>query len=177
MVTLHDYAYTSRAMPNLHGKELSELYPRAKSYDELEAQRRQLALIRQPRFSAIKISAWTTLSVVTLIVGFVLINRIMGFISGESAGPVLAAVSFTMLVALLCIAIIYYLHSLTEDVATKLTAHPALLHLVLGGIITASGAAIYMLTSRDITLFIAAAIVLPACFLLSILAARTILRH
>jgi hypothetical protein len=53
-------------MPKLQGKELSDLYPKPKTYDQLKAEREQAQLARKPRLVAPKIALWSTATLLTV---------------------------------------------------------------------------------------------------------------
>lgn len=104
-------------MTKLRGKELSELYPRPKTYDELKAEHEARNIARQPRFIAIKCAVSTTLGTFTIFTSYKLIEFVL---QGGMSSPTtaLAAAAFSIFIGLGAIAILWYLYSIIDRLVT-----------------------------------------------------------
>lgn len=117
-------------MSKLNGKELSELYPKQKSYDELrdEAGRRQLA--RQPRFTSIKIAIWASLGVFAVLMAYDLIAYIIKR-SFSSPNEAIFSASFSILLSLATLAALLYFYTLINNLVAKVLVSSAILYAAL----------------------------------------------
>jgi hypothetical protein len=64
-------------MHKANKKELSDLYPKPKTYDQLKAEREQAQLAHQPRFVAPKIALWSTFGLATVLAAYDFITHII----------------------------------------------------------------------------------------------------
>ena len=117
-------------MTNPRKKDLSSIYPRQKSYSEIEAERKSIMLQRRPRHAAAKISLWTTLFLVVAVVTYVLISNIITS-NLDSGGGVIFGVSVSILLLTIALGVMYYVCSLIAGVAQKLLANPVILYVIL----------------------------------------------
>lgn len=125
-------------MPKLTGQELSDLYPKAKTFDELQAASDEIQELHRPRFVPAKIASWTTLGVIAVLVVSRQIEGIMSNLS-DDAMQVLTSVSFAGILALGAIAILLYLRSLIDELASKIIVSMPLLYTALGVILCITG--------------------------------------
>lgn len=162
-------------MPKLSGKELSELYPKPKTYDQLEAERKEVQLARRPRFVAPKIALWSTAAILTTLVAYGFIASLMSNLS--SAGTVLAGTSFSFLICLAGIAVIFYLYTLTNDLIVRTSLSAMTLYSVVLIILVAGGALLQLLVQNRLSIFAAVFPVFLFNFIATYCAVRFLLNH
>lgn len=127
-------------MSQLTEEELAKIYPRAKSYDELQAERAAREEERRPRFIAAKIATGATLAIPTVVITYLVAIRVTAITPTSSSMSVLAGVCIVILICIAGLAILYYLWSLIEGLASKVIANTPLLYLLLVGILCIAGA-------------------------------------
>ena len=163
-------------MPKLTPEDLSRLYPQAKSFDELEAERRLRDLERYPRFVSEKISLCTALCGATVFAVYHLVLRTMAG-SLSSAGSVLSGVSFSILVLAAGMATLWYLYSLIDGLVSRVITAASLLYGALAGVLFVSGLVHATLARFAIVGMPAIATTLLLSFLLAYFSVRLIIRH
>lgn len=124
-------------MPKLQGEDLQALYPKPKSFRELDAEHKQQELQRRPKYVAEKISAYNTINIAIIIFAYALVSYSVAN-NFDSAGSILASVSFSMLAALFTCVTVYLLFSkiqrlLIRAVALHTRANTSL--ILIGGIV------------------------------------------
>lgn len=162
-------------MPKLNGKELSDLYPKPKTYVQLKAERKEAQLARRPQFVALKIALWATLTIPIALAAYHFIVGVMNNLS--STGAVLAATSFSFLICLIGIAAIFYLYTLTNGLILKTSLSATTLYFALLIILVASGALLQLLVQSQVSVSVAALPVFLFNFLATYFAVRFLLRH
>ena len=109
-------------MPKLTGEELSRIYPQAKTYDELHAQREAIKEARRPKFVAIKIASCTALIAAVALAFYQIILRLLPLFESAEVGSVMLGVCSLVLSVIISLVTIYYLYSVIDDVASKILA-------------------------------------------------------
>lgn len=133
-------------MPQLTEENLAAIYPTAKTYDELRAERKQLQEQRRPKHVAPKIACFTSFSVPVVTVAYFIIQRVASTMLSTSGGPgasmaVLTGVCFLILAGIVGLGVLYYLWWLIDGLASKVFVNTPLLYLFLGGVLCVAGAA------------------------------------
>lgn len=131
-------------MARLRGKELSELYPVPKTFEELESARIARSEIRRTKFAAVKIGCWATCVPIITGAAYWLIRGLMGGNTG-SAGTALFAVCFSMLISMIALALIYYFYSLVEAVVSRIFVEPGKVYTSLIVVLFLSSGALVLL--------------------------------
>lgn len=106
-------------MPELRGKELSELYPKPKSFEELKSERKARLIARQPKHVSVKISAWSTLILATSLLTYSAFAALFSDTLTSTGDAFFRAGSF-ILIGLLAVAVIFYLYLLIRDVSSEI---------------------------------------------------------
>lgn len=145
-------------MPRLRGKELSDLYPKPKTYDQLKVERERAQLARQPKFVAPKIALWSTSSVLIVFITYSLIALIMNN-HLSSAGAVISGTSFSFLACLAGMAVLFYLYRLISELASK-TSLGSVLYVALLLVLVTSGLLLQLLVRNQLNAVLAIPIVL-----------------
>lgn len=132
-------------MAQLSEEKLARIYPSAKTYDQLQAERNLLEERRRPKFVALKIALWTSLSVPIVALVYYGAQRV-GLTALRTAGPgsngsmtVLAGVCLVVLFCIMGLVMLYYLRSLIDGLASKALTNTTPLYLVLLGIVCIAG--------------------------------------
>ncbi len=160
------FEYTEYHMPKLTGEELSKLYPQAKSYEELRAEREQIKEVRRPKFVALKIALWTALIVPVALTVYHTVLRLILSIEPESIDGALFGVCLAILAAVVGLAIVYYLYSLIDGVASKIFLSTTPLYFTLAIILCACGGVSSLLLSMEYSMpAVALFVILPASIL------------
>lgn len=162
-------------MPKLQGKELSVLYPKPKTYNQLKAEREEAQLARRPRFVAPKIALWSTTVMFTTLAVYGFIVSLMSNLS--SAGSVLAGTSFSFLFCLAGIAVIFYLYTLTNSLILRTSLSATTLYSALLIILVANGALLQLLVQNRLSIFDAVFPALLLNFIATYCAVRFLLNH
>lgn len=168
--------YTT-SMPRLTGEELSELYPKAKSFDQLRAESAQLQELRRPRLVALRIALCTTVCAVALLIAYRLIIHTIPTSQNNDPQVALVGVGMIGLILAATLAVLWYLRSLIENVVSKTIAAPALLYtsLIAALLLAGAGFSVLHFFLHDEVLEIA--LLLGTTFILSLLAVMSILRN
>lgn len=157
-------------MPKLTGEELSALYPKAKTYDELQEERRLRDLERRPTFVKEKIALYTSLGIPTVFVAYFIVQRTSEalFREGANTGPVLTGVCFSILTLLVATAALYYLYTLINGLASKVFLDTSLLYLLLITVLCAGiGIGVFLVQAQGYNFMLTAAAATLATFALS----------
>lgn len=162
-------------MPKLQGKELSDLYPKPKTYNQLKAEREEAQLARRPRFVAPKIALWSMAVMLTTLAAYGFIASLMSNLS--SAGSVLAGTSFSFLICLAGIAVIFYLYTLTNDLILRTSLSAMTLYSVVLIILVAGGALLQLLIQNRLSTLAAVFPALVLNFIATYCAVRFLLNH
>lgn len=164
-------------MPKLTGQELSDLYPKAKTFDELQAATQEIQELRRPRLVPIKVATWVTLGVVSILVAYYLIARIMSNLS-DDAMQVLTSVGLSGTIAVGAVAMVIYLRSLIDELASRIIVSMPLLYTALGTIVGISGSifGVFVQYIGYDSLF-TASLVLPFVFFATYAATLLIMKH
>ena len=163
-------------MPKLNGKELSELYPKPKTYEQLKTEREQAQLARKPRFVALKIASWSTAAVFTVLAAYNLITLIMTN-RLSSAEAVLSGVSFSFLACLAAMAAIFYLYTLINALAPRTPISSTILYTALPIILVISGVLMQLFVQNRLNTLLAMFLALLFNFAVTSLAIRFLLNH
>jgi len=143
-------------MPRLTPTDLSKMYPQPKSYEQrrIEAAHRRQA--RQPRLVSLRIAIYSTIAVVLAIVAYGYFAKVMteSVASQDSAGRVVADVSFVILFCLIAIGLIYYCYSLIGALVTKVLDAKAWLYAALVIILVACATLLTVFSSNGLNLYI-----------------------
>lgn len=164
-------------MPKLTGKELSNLYPKAKTFDEMRAESKQIQELRRPRFVPAKVATWVTLGGITVLTAYYLIARIMNDLS-DDAMQALTSMSFAGIIAVGAVASVFYLRSLIDGLASRIIVSMPLLYTMLG-IILCIGGSIFGVFVQYLGydgLFVAS-LVLPFAFFATYAATLLLINH
>lgn len=156
-------------MPKLTGEELSKLYPKAKTYDELQIEREQTEEARRPRFVSLKVALWTTLIAVVAIAVYQAVLLLFPSFESGAVVDVMPGVCGAMLSALLGMAAVYYLYSLIDGVASKVFLNTALLYGALLIVLCICGGLGALLTYLEYSAIVVAVIATLSTFILSLL--------
>ncbi len=160
-------------MTKLRGKELSELYPRPKTYDELKAERETRSIARQPRFIATKCAASTALGTLTMLATYKLIESILkGGVSSPTTA--LAAAAFSIFLGMGSIAILGYLYSLINRYATVSMSSSNLFYACLVTIVILCSLLLTILLSSSVSYLISLAVVLFIAYVSTFVIARVL---
>ena len=137
------------------GEELSKLYPTPKTYDEHQADLREIQEIRRPKFVELKIGIWTALFIpVVVVVCRIVVGITATFRPGAETVAVLSGVSGALLSVAAGLGALYYLWWLIDSVASKVIVAPSMLYASLGGsILVALGLCLYI--SYELSMVIA----------------------
>lgn len=129
------------------GEELSKLYPTPKTYEERQADLREIQEIRRPKFVELKIGIWTALFIpIVVVVCRIVVGIAATFQPGTGTVVVLSGVSGAFLSIAAGFGTLYYLWWLIDSVASKVIVDPSRLYASLGGIIFATlGLCLYIL--------------------------------
>jgi len=138
----------------LQGKELSDLYPKPKTYDQLKAEREQVQLAHRPRFVAFKIASWSTTTTFTVLAAYGFITLIMSD-HLSSAGAVISGTSFSFLVCLAGMAVMFYLYTLLNSLIPRTPLSSTVLYTVLLIILVVSGVLMQLLVQNQLNIFLA----------------------
>lgn len=130
------------AMPRLTEEDLASLYPKPKSFDEVEAERKFREIGRRPRFVPAKISAWTTLGIAVVLAAQWLGSNIT-IKPLASVGDVLLGVTTSTLLILTTMVSLYYLYTLISTLIQKTPVSIAKFYTTLTLILVIAG---FMLT-------------------------------
>lgn len=163
-------------MPKLQGKELSDLYPKPKTYDQLKAEREQVQLAHKPRFIASKIASWSTAAILTALGVYSFITLIMND-HLSSAGAVISGTSFSFLVCLVGMAVIFYLYTLINGLIPRTPLSSTVLYVALLIILVISGALMQLLVQSQFNIFLAAFAALSFNFLVTYFTVRFLLKR
>lgn len=162
-------------MSRLRGNDLSELYPKPKTFDERQAERAERLARRVPKFVPIKISLWATLTIPTVLTAYYLIRRIMLGGTGSTTGT-LSSVSFSILTGLIGLAVLWYLFSLIGDLAYRATTAATLLYGLLATILFINAGIFAALSYYGQSEILAISVSTGACFLATYLTVSLTLR-
>lgn len=162
-------------MPKLSGKELSELYPKAKTFDEIRNERALIAEQRRPRLVPAKVGLWTALTVPVVFTAYHLVVRVLISHIGTSAGPTLSGVSLSLLICVTAVALLWYLYSLIDGTASKVLAAMPLLYGTLTTILFLAGSAFATLLGLGYDATVVALIITLVVFLVAYGATQLIL--
>jgi len=162
-------------MPKLQGKELSDLYPKPKTYDQLKAEREQVQLAHRPRFVAPKVALWSTAAIFTVLAAYGFITLIMGHLS--SAGAVISNTFFSFLVCLVGMAVIFYLYTLINGLVPRTPLSSTVLYAALFIILVVSGVVMQLLVQRQLNIFLTAFTALLFNFAAAYFTVRFLLKH
>lgn len=132
-------------MPALSKEKLAEIYPTAKTYEELQAEREIREQKRKPKLVAIRIATWTT---IILFAFFTLYESSFYILTESKQIESLDSIDFnlviTALLGLISLVVILYLYTQIKKLATKtITATPALFGSIM--IILATNGVVYRL--------------------------------
>lgn len=163
-------------MPKLQGKELSDLYPKPKTYDQLQAEREEVQLARRPRFVAPKIALWSTAVMFTLLAAYGFITLVMND-HLSSAGAVISGTSFSFLVCLASMAIIFYIYTLINRLIPRTSLSSTVLYTTLLIILVISGVLLQLLVQNQLNIFLAALSALLFNFAVTYFAVRSPLKR
>lgn len=164
------------SMPKLQGKELSDLYPKPKTYDQLKAEREEDQLARRPRLVAPKIALWSTAIMFTVLVAYGFITLIMND-HLSSAGAVISGVSFSFLVCLTSMAVIFYVYTLLNSLVPKTPLSSTVLYAALLIILVISGVLMQLLVQNQLNIFLAMFSALLFNFVITYFAVRFLLKR
>lgn len=121
-------------MPKLSGKDLASLYPKPKTFDEFETERKQRDAARRPRLVPLKISLWMTLGMAIVLATYELVRRIMaGSLSSE--GAVIFGLTTSILIVSVAGAVLFYLYSLITSLTIKTLIFTSRLYAALAVIV------------------------------------------
>ena len=163
-------------MPKLSGKDLSSLYPKPRSYDELEAERKKRELQRRPRFVALKISLWTAFGILLVPVTYWVVSHLV-VSSLSSPGQAISAASFSIFLILLAGAILIYLYSLINNLAARTLLSASGLHAVLISIVIIACSILMLLIQYRYANIVTILATLLASFLAAYLAANYVTKR
>ena len=163
-------------MPKLRGKELSDLYPKPKTYDQLKAEREEVRLAHRPRFVASKIALWSTAVMFTVLAAYGFITMIMND-HLSSAGAVISGVSFSFLVCLAGLAVIFYIYTLVNNLIPRTPLSSTILYAALLIILVISGVLMQLLAQNQLNIFLAMFSALLFNFVVTYFAVRFLLKH
>jgi hypothetical protein len=163
-------------MPKLQGKELSDLYPKPKTYDQLKAEREQAQLARKPRLVAPKIALWSTATLLTVLGAYNFITLILSD-HLSSAGAVISGASFSFLVCLAGMAIIFYLYTLIGSLLPRTPLSSTVLYSTLLIILVISGVLLQLPVQNQLNIFPAALSALLFNFAVTYFAVRSLLKR
>jgi len=158
------------------GKELSDLYPKPKTYEQLKAEREQVQLARKPRFVAPKIASWSTAALFTVLAAYGFITLIMSD-HLSSAGAVISGTSFSFLVCLASMAVMFYLYTLINSLVPRTSLSSTVLYVALFIILVVSGVVMQLLVQRQFNIFLAAFTALLFNFAVAYFTVRFLLKH
>lgn len=125
-------------MPKPAKQDLSSLYPRPKSFDELKAEREQRQLMRRPRNVPLKVSA----HILGLLVLPVLIYGIVSYIVARnlsSTGVVMFSVSLSILATLAIVAILFYMVAAIKNLISAVLIEVTRVYVTLSVIVLSAG--------------------------------------
>ncbi len=126
-------------MPQLTEEDLNKIYPRAKTYDELEAARELRAEQARPKLVALKIALWTSLCIPAVVVPYFAALHVVATANTSSSMEVLAGVCFVVLLGIFSLFCLWYLRSHITTLASKVFVSTTLLYTILVAILAAAG--------------------------------------
>lgn len=150
-------------MPKLARKDLASLYPEPKTFDEIEAERKHREELQRPKLVPLKISFWTTLGIITVLVAYQIGKQVM-MSSLSSAGEVIFATFFSFLIVLIVGAILLYLYIRIIDLGAKVFVITSRLYMVLAGMVIFASVILTALVQQGVSILLATAIVSSAVF-------------
>lgn len=133
-------------MPHLTEEQIAKLYPRAKTYDEIQAARKDRDEQRRPKFVALKIAFCASLAILIVTTTLYFIQQILSrmfLATGTGTGAslmILSSVCGLIILGALCLSSLYYLWSIIDGIASKTIALTALFHASLIGILCIAAA-------------------------------------
>ena len=145
-------------------KELSDLYPKPKTYEQLEAERERIQQARKPKFVALKLATWSATFVFIALATYGAVTLIMNS-HLSSAGAVIAGTSFSFLVCLVGMAAAFYLYTLIKSLLTKVSLSGAALFTALLVVFVLSGLLMQLLVHYRTDILLSAAATLSFDFL------------
>jgi hypothetical protein len=138
-------------MTQLSEEDLAKIYPTAKTYDELQAERELRREQGRPKHMPIKIALWASLSVPIIALIYEMAQRVGLTTLNSAAGQtnasmtVLTGVCIVILLGILGLASLYYLWSLINGLASKTLVNTTPLYFMLAGaLLTATGISIVL---------------------------------
>lgn len=132
----------TKSMPKLTGEELSKLYPHVKTYDELQADRARMDEQRRPKLVALKVAFAAALGVLGIPTVYLIYRMASELISGADEGSisiVMTAVFSSIFLIVVCLAVLYYLYTFIDSLASKTMAISTPFYLLLFLIYCAAG--------------------------------------
>ena len=157
-------------MPRLTGEELSKLYPKAKTYDELQAKHEKIKEIRRPKFVALKIASLTTLIAAAGLGVYATILWLLPSFESGSTGTTMFGVCVALLSAVFGIAAAYYLYSLIDGIASKVFINTTPLYVTLALMLCVCGGVSSLLLAMEFSVLGVVPFVIPTAFMLSFMA-------
>lgn len=161
-------------MTQLTEEDLAKIYPTPKTYDQLEAEKKQREEEARPKFVALKIASWMTLSVPTVIITWYATRHIVATFRAPSSMAILAGVCLTMLVCIAGLAILYYLWWLIEKLAYKTMVATSLFKLIAVSVLAIAGAVGALFFIYEYNVIVIAAVTMPLVFASGFIATKTI---
>lgn len=163
-------------MSKLSGKELSDLYPKPKTYEQLKVEQEQAAPARKPRFVAPKIALWSASAIFTVLVAYEFIVFFIGS-NLDSSFAVISGVSASFLVCAAAMAVLFYLYTLAGNLLRKTLLSSTVLYVSLSIVLIACGYVLQVLLQNQLPLAIAGAIVLLVTFSITYFVTKFLLKH
>ncbi len=142
-------------MPKLTGEELSKLYPRAKTYDELQQEKELRQLAQRPKLAAEKIAFCVALGVLTVFTVYTLVSRVAGSFSDGSVEATMTGVCLAMLLVLFGAAILYSIYKTIDGLVSKTIVTTPQFYTLLGGVAFATGLVAALCKQLDTLLLLA----------------------
>lgn len=153
-------------------EELSELYPRPKTYQELRERQKRYEIESRPKRTSVKVGTCVTLGVLGVFATYYLINYLFQEGLSSQAG-VIFSVFFAMFVLMVSFVVLGYLYSIVSNIMHRMLVSDILIRFCLTLIIVGSLVSLFTAAENGFGLpaFILISIL---CFFFSSLAMRLV---
>ena len=143
----------NQIMPNLSGRELSDLYPTSKTYSERQASRKRIQLAQKPVHVVRNISSLSTATLLGLLCTYI-VTRFVLTKSLSSAGAVIFGVCFAFGAAGVASAVVYYFYRVIDSIAMRSIVYVNGLYLILS-VVTVMSMYTYSVTASHTSTILA----------------------
>lgn len=157
-------------------EDLSSLYPKAKSFNEIQTKRKLRQLRKQPRFVAMKISSWLILGIVATLMAYSLASYLVqNNVNSEELS--ITTASLSILIASINLAILLYLYTLINNLLSRSLATPKLALAMLIVLLFFVGLTFTIVNHFEFNNLLTTIVILLFTFLVSYISLRHIIHN